>query len=139
MLLSIRKMQPSPENFSFKTTIAVLIFALGCLMSSARLVLEAPRGHTSDDVARRSDLRFAEIKAALPTHGVVGYIGTSQDSIEYYYLAQYALAPLVVDRSLNHSLIVGNFPFSPPQLPANVEVLRDFGGGVLLLANKGQN
>ena len=139
MLLFTRKMQPIPGNSSSKTTIAVLIFALGCLMSSARLVLEAPRGHISDDVALRSDLRFAEIKEALPARGVVGYFGSPGDSIDYYYLAQYALAPLVVDRSLNHPLIVGNFPSSPPQLPANVEVLRDFGGGVLLLANKGQN
>ncbi len=27
-----------------------------------------------------------------------------------YYLAQYALAPLVVDHSTNHALVVGNFP-----------------------------
>jgi hypothetical protein len=132
-------MQPSPGHFSSKTTIAVLIFVLGCLVSSARLVVEAPQGHIPDEVARRSDLRFAQIKAALPARGVVGYIGAPADSIDCYYLAQYALAPLVVDRSPNHPLIVGNFPSSPSQVPANLEVLRDFGGGVLLLANKDQN
>lgn len=131
-------MQPSPGHSSPKATTAVLVFVLGCLVSSARLVVESPRGHISDEVARQSDSRFAEIKAVLPTRGVVGYIGAPQDSIEYYYLAQYALAPLVVDRSLNHALIVGNFLSSPPQLPANVVVLRDFGGGVVLLSNKGQ-
>jgi hypothetical protein len=132
-------MQPDSGYSSSKTTIAVLIFVLGCLVSSARLVVEAPRGRVSDEVARQSDLRFAQIRAALPTRGVVGYIGAPQDPVEHYYLAQYALAPLLVDRSLNHPLIVGNFLSSPPQLPANVEVLRDFGGGVLLLANKDQN
>src|SRR5579871_1204001 len=132
-------MQRSLGNFSPKTAIAVLIFVAGCLLSSARLVLEAPRGYVPDDVARRSDLRFAEIKAALPARGVVGYAGAPADSIGYYYLAQYALAPRVVEHSLNHPLIVGNFPSSPPQLPANLEVLRDFGNGVLLLANKDQN
>ena len=70
--------------------------------------------------------------------GVVGYVGAPADSIECYYLAQYALAPLVVDRSPNHPLIVGNFPSSPSQVPENLEVLRDFGNGVLLLAGKGQ-
>jgi hypothetical protein len=116
--------------------IAVLIFVCGCLLSSARLVLEAPRSHVADDIAGRSDLRFAALKAALPTEGVVGYIGSSADSIGYYYLAQYALAPLVLDHSVNHPLIVGNFPSSAPQLPANLEVLRDFGNGVLLLATR---
>jgi len=123
-------------NFPVCLAIAVLLFVSGCLLSSARLVLEAPRGQIPDDVARRSDLRFAALKAALPAEGVVGYVGSSADSIGYYYLAQYALAPLVLDHSVNHPLIVGNFPASAPQLPANLEVLRDFGHGVLLLATK---
>jgi len=124
------------RDFPARLAIAVLILVCGCLLSSARLVLEAPRGHIPDEIARRSDLRFAGLKAALPTEGVVGYTGSSADSIGYYYLAQYALAPLVLDHSLNHPLIVGNFPFAAPQLPANLEVLRDFGNGVLLLASK---
>ena len=123
-------------NFPACLAIEVLIFVCGCLLSSARLVLEAPRGQIPDDVARRSDLRFAALKAALPTAGVVGYVGSSADSIGYYYLAQYALAPLVLEHSVNHPLIVGNFPSSAAQLPANLEVLRDFGNGVLLLATK---
>lgn len=132
-------MQRRSGNFCDATAIAVLVFVCGCLLSSVRLVLEAPHGHIPDVVAERSDLRFAEIKAALPTRGVVGYVGAAEDSIGYYYLAQYALAPLVVEHSLNHPLIVGNFPFSSPQLPSHLEVLRDFGHGVLLLANKDQN
>jgi hypothetical protein len=123
-------------HFPAYLAIAVLIFVCGCLLSTARLVVEAPRGHVADDLARRSDLRFASLKAALPPQGVVGYFGSSADSIGYYYLAQYALAPLVLDHSVNHPLIVGNFPASAPQLPANLEVLRDFGNGVLLLAAK---
>lgn len=139
MLLFPIEMQPSPLSFPSKTAVALVIFVAGCLLSSARLILEAPHGRAPDEVARRSDLRFAEIKAALPTRGVVGYIGAPADPIDSYYLAQYALAPLVVEHSLNHPLILGNFPSSSPQLPENLEVLRDFGHGVLLLANKGQN
>lgn len=129
-------MQPNLGTSSSKTAAAVLVFVLGCLLSSARLAIEAPRGHVPDEVARQSGLRFAAIKAALPTRGVVGYLGAPGDSIEYYYLTQYALAPLVVDRSLNHPLIVGNVPLSPTELPPDIEVLRDFGNGVLLLARK---
>jgi len=129
-------MHPNLGTSSSKAAVAILIFVLGCLLSSARLVVEAPRAHVPDEVARQSDLRFAGIKAALPTRGVVGYWGAPGDSIEYYYLAQYALAPLVVDRSLNHPLIVGNAPLSTAELPPDIEVLRDFGNGVLLLARK---
>jgi len=129
-------MQQASGKFPRFVTVAVLIFVTGCLFSSARLVLEAPRGPVVDIVARRSDLRFAELKTMLPQRGVVGYIGAPADSIGYYYLAQYALAPLVVDHSLNHPLIIGNFPSSPPVIPQNLRILRDFGNGVLLLANR---
>lgn len=54
-----------------------------------------------------------------------------------YYLAQYALAPLVIDNSRQHALVVGNFPASLPRdLPVNLQLIEDFGNGVLLFANK---
>lgn len=55
-----------------------------------------------------------------------------------YYLTQYALAPLVVDHSPNHSLVVGNFPSSSPLAfaSANLQVVKDFGDGVLIFANE---
>ena len=127
-------------RFSPRITIATTIFILGCLLSTARVVIEAPnpaRLH-SDDIQTRSDQRFADVKAALPQQGIVGYIGDSNSPADYY-LAQYALAPLVLDNSLNHSFIVGNFSTSPaPQnLPtAHLHLLKDFGNGVLLYANR---
>jgi hypothetical protein len=102
------------------------------------MLVQSPR--TAEDAAenqRRSGRRFAALREALPQRGVIGYIGQSQDSVGYYYLAQYALAPLVLDFSQNHPLVVGNFPTAPPQnLPVNLKLLRDFGNGVLLLANE---
>jgi hypothetical protein len=124
-----------------KTRIAALIFVLCCLLSTVRILKDAP-GPTRpsvDDIARRSDLRFAALRAALPQHGVVGYIGNPRNSAAAdYYLAQYALAPLVIDHSVNHPLVVGNFIDSPP-LPApsnNLRLVRDFGNGVVLFAGK---
>ncbi len=76
----------------------------------------------------------------LPESGVVGYVGESGPAADgSYYLAQYALAPLVVDRSANHALVVGNFATSQvSQSPAeNLRLLKDFGNGVLLFAAKG--
>lgn len=117
------------------------LFILGCLVSSARLIVNAPSAGSreTDVVAQHSDLRFSALRAALPRYGVVGYIGQSHNSTADYYLTQYALAPLVVDLSVNHPLVIGNFPSSPPPLQVEgLRLVRDFGNGVLLFAHEGK-
>ncbi|MBZ5685821.1 MAG: hypothetical protein LAP86_12385 [Acidobacteriia bacterium] len=78
------------------------------------------------------------MKTRLPATGVIGYIGESgNSSTPDHYLTQYALAPLVVDRSTHHAIVIGNFPLSPPSnLPPNLRLVKDFGSGVLLLAGE---
>ena len=126
------------KALSARLRVVILIFVFGCLLSTARVLRDAPGfGRLSTQaVAKRSDQRFAAIKASLPTHGVVGYVGDSSEPVADYYLAQYALAPLVIDRSPNHSLVVGNFPAAPPVAHEHLRLLTDFGNGVLLFANK---
>ena len=135
-------MQPLAQNLPTKTRLVLLIVIFCCLLSSARLVFEAPiLGHsTPDDVAQRSDLRFAQLKATLPQRGVIGYVGEAGESgVPAYYLAQYALAPLVLDRSPIHPLVVGNFPSSPPAASVGkLRLVEDFGDGVLLFAGEDQ-
>ncbi|HEV2397671.1 MAG TPA: hypothetical protein VGS27_12065 [Candidatus Sulfotelmatobacter sp.] len=120
---------------------AIVIFVVGCLVSIFRIAHDAPsavRLHP-DDIKDRSDKRFAALKTELPSHGVVGYVGESDDSaLPDYYLAQYALAPVVVDRGTKHPLVIGNFPHSQTA-PAEqgLTLLRDFGDGVALFANRG--
>lgn len=120
--------------------LALVIFIFCCLLSTARILREAPKPWRiqPDDIAQRSDQRFAAVKQVLPNRGVVGYIGEPGDSsLPDYYLAQYALAPLVVDRSIQHKIILGNFPSL--QVPISVPGLRkiqDFGNGVALLTNE---
>jgi len=112
-----------------------------CLLSSIRILHESPAlaYGRHDDVAERSDQRFAALKKQLPTAGIVGYVGDPTDSTpEDYYLTQYALAPLVVDASIGHQLVVGNFPSG--QIPASLPGLREvqnFGNGVVLLTTEG--
>lgn len=74
----------------------------------------------------------------LPERGVVGYIGEPGiRALEDYYLAQYALAPVVVDHSSEHGLVVGNFPGAKAFPPTeNLQLVRDFGNGVLLFRKK---
>jgi len=119
---------------------AILLFLACCLLSTAHILFQAPgpRRISSDDISQRSDVRFAELKARLPSRGVIGYIGEPGDSeIPDYYLTQYALAPLVVDFSANHSIVIGNFPSSRvPVIPPHLTPVEDFGNGVMLFAAK---
>lgn len=135
-------MQPLAENLPPRTRLVLLVFVFCCLLSSARLVIEAPIPGRSapDEVAQHSDLRFAKLKAALPQRGVIGYIGeTGESGVPAYYLAQYALAPLVLDRSPNHPLVVGNFLSSSAAAPfVQLRLVKDFGDGVLLFASEDQ-
>ena len=117
---------------------ALWIFVVGCLVSSARLIVDTPGlAQGRADNTQRMGQRFVALRTALPAHGVIGYVSQDKPGVEQYYLAQYALAPLVVDHSRNHSIVVGDFPTSKPtELPGNLELVRDFGDGVLLFANK---
>jgi len=130
----------STESASPRAKCAILFFTLCCLLSTIRILREAPNpAHlTPDDISKQSDRRFAAVKTRLPATGVIGYIGESgNSSTPDYYLTQYALAPLVVDRSTHHAIVIGNFPLSPPSnLPPNLRLVEDFGSGVLLLAGE---
>ena len=123
-----------------RTSLAILIFAFCCLLSTVRILGNAPRpGQLQpDSVAKRSDQRFAQLKAALPPRGVIGYIGEpGVAGTADYYLAQYALAPLVVDGSENHPLVIGNFPDrSNEPAPANLKLVGNFGDGLFLFSNE---
>ncbi len=120
--------------------IALVIFIFCCLLSTARILREAPKPWRMqpDDIAQRSDQRFSAVKQILPSSGVIGYVGApGESSLPDYYLTQYALAPLVIDRSIQHEVVVGNFPSLqiPPSIPGLREI-QDFGNGVVLLANE---
>jgi hypothetical protein len=132
------------DRNSKRNAAAILILVLCCLLSSGRLLMKSPglTHLTPDDISGRSDQRFAALKAALADpgaidRGVIGYIGEPGDSgLPDYYLAQYALAPRVVERTTNHALAVANFPASPRAIPPGLQLVRDFGNGVLLFSNK---
>jgi hypothetical protein len=128
-----------------KISITVVATVLLCLLSTARLLTETLREgrleNSAGYVARQSDERFADLRKVLPQRGVVGYVGDpGETSPADYYLAQYALAPLVVERSTEHWLVVGNFPASQSSPPSGIEksllLVRNFGNGLFLFARK---
>jgi hypothetical protein len=132
------------DQNSRRRTTAALIFVLCSLLSSGRIFWNArtpihARG-SSIDIARNSDQRFAVLKPSLPQRGVIGYIGEPGAMARGdYYLAEYALAPLVVDDSPNHPLVLANFPNEPLLAPPNLQLVKDFGNGVALFTNKDAN
>ena len=141
-------MQQTSSDLPRRISIAIAVFAACCLLSTVQMVVKTPGPsslkNSADTVTQGSDRRFAALKAALPERGVVGYVGESgADAVVLadYYLTQYALAPLVVDRSPNHPVVVGNFPSGPPAQPPqeNLRLVKDFGNGVLLFATKDSN
>jgi hypothetical protein len=128
------------DQRSRRVIIAALTFVVCSLLSSGRILWDARTPslvkNSSIDVAERSDQRFAAVKTFLPQRGVIGYIGEPGALARGdYYLAEYALAPLVVDDSTNHSLVLANFPDSPVSTPPSLQLGKDFGHGVALYAN----
>jgi hypothetical protein len=139
-------MQASPahDRLPFRQTIAALIFILCSLLSSGRVLRDARTpAHAKKgaiDISQRSDERFATVKMSLPQRGVIGYIGEPGALARGdYYLAEYALVPLVVNDSPNHPLVLANFPDAPLPAPAHMQLMEDFGNGVALFANKDAN
>jgi hypothetical protein len=122
----------------------VLLVIMMCLLSSWRLLKQAGQlhpGFSGEDTQSLYDKRFDDLRKMLPKHGVVGYFGdsqTDQPGVAHYYLTQYALAPLVVDNSIDHHFVVGNFADPNSTVPMNHDLVlvRDFGNGVILLENR---
>jgi hypothetical protein len=118
--------------------IALIIFAL---FVNAYILIESivfPERLTPD--VSRYENRFFALRQELPRRAVIGYISDDSADEEIskarLYIARYALSPLVIDRSLDYPLIVGNFRNTSPDLEIyrkqGLIPLRDFSNGVLL-------
>ena len=126
-----------------RVAVYVLTLVFVSLISSARFVAQSPRLEQplGDSPFGKYLTRFDELKKALPARGVVGYIddqGENPLGPGHYYAAQYALAPLVVEHSPEREFVVGNFTSSAKASawPKNLEVVRDFGQGVVLFRRR---
>lgn len=124
---------------------ALVLLVLTALLTNV-FYLRAGRapgpGVGREDIVTASENRFAELKRVLPRRGVVGYVSDQTDEsprLERYFLAQHALAPLIVVTGADRALVVGDFatPAGAARAAAGSLVLvRDFGDGVVLLRRK---
>lgn len=92
------------------------------------------------DWVERYEQRFIAVRQELPSGAILGYLSDSpaDDDARAYFMAQYALAPVVLTRDLQgRQLILGNFVSGrvDPDLLRGLGLIlaRDFGNGVVLL------
>lgn len=118
--------------------VLVTSLAVGCSLNLARFrkdVLDAP-----PDRAGNPDRRFEALRRELSGRQHVGYISDHEshgDPAERYFLAQLALAPVVVELDTSPDLVVGNFSWEgPPSVPPDLVLVHDYGDGVMLFTRR---
>ena len=88
--------------------------------------------------------RFEKIKDILPEQGIIGYFTNKEysadDDTRFYFLTQYALAPLIILRSTKPQVIIADvndsfniFEFSKKY---NCRLLKNFDDGILVFRKK---
>jgi hypothetical protein len=101
-------------------------------------------GFAYQDQISRYEARFAGLKTILPASGTVGYVTSEQlppEEAKFHWgLTTYALVPVQVAWTANHTLIVGNFPDLPDDAAAptieGASLVKNFGNGVMLFVRK---
>ena len=89
--------------------------------------------------------RLAELQAALPSNAILGYVTDIDDTQPVagamLFSAQYTLAPRLLQKGVNHDLILGNFTrpedFAAFGRQRGMRLERDFGNGVVLFKKAG--
>jgi hypothetical protein len=121
-------------------TVAVMLalYTVGSLVENIQRKVR--HGDRPDrDMIPLEDARFAELGAALPARGVVGYVSDSTDPSNEFDLfrTQYELAPRVLVRGERSPLVVGKFGTESALTDAcareRLAVAKDLGGGLYLL------
>jgi len=92
--------------------ISIISFAIISYLPIFLNLLLRPEELRIEDVSRYEQ-RFKSVKKVLPEHGVIGYRSDCNDMSDHckpgFYLAQYALSPIILDMSPKHALVLGNF------------------------------
>jgi hypothetical protein len=134
-------MAPPPKSESelkYRVRAGLILLLLIALLSSRELLRLTSHGQAGGSEAVAYIHRFDAIKKILPERGVICYtpdphvdVSTNKD----YFLAEYALAPLVLRTGTDCDLLVANFPGGSAQVRiSSPDYLldKDFGNGVAL-------
>lgn len=136
----------------FLSKLAVILVLFSALLANFNLLYSKSTALKLNLLGRDRitlhESRYEQLKNSLPRHGIVGYVSNLKaEDIRFdpgfgeYYFTQYALAPLVVSRSSEQSLVIGNFLPAASVTPAavtNMVLVQDFGDGIMLFRREGQ-
>ena len=134
---------PSPAPaLAWRARLALLLIGAAALVPAASITEQLLR----DGLAPRAAIhpvtlleqRLAPLREALRDQRAVGYLAPSGEDADQsatrLYVTRYALAPLLVgDRGAPLVIADG---VRPSELPADLEIARDFGDGLLLLRRR---
>lgn len=120
--------------------VAALYSALGFLLDAIKIDRK-----TFDDSSPTSTYarRFEAVRKELPPKGRAGYItdmAKDPGDLEFQ-LTQYALSPLVLEKSKTPRYIVGNMVKAPTAEFLDAQglmMVKDYGSGVILFEKKGE-
>jgi hypothetical protein len=140
-------------NYIFRGKIIILAILLYSLVSYVQFfeayssfpekiyskIIDFPCNSVTLNISRYEE-RFLQVKKMLPASGVIGYVTDSYnydyDSLSRIYVAQYALAPLIIVRSSKPSFIIGNhgekFAGKINNPNSDISLLVTYGDGLML-------
>src|SRR5215208_1326250 len=132
---------------TLRVTAGVLLLCVSAVVYSVEI---CRRTHVltkepPDNISLR-EMRLAELRKRLPARGRVGYVADESDRLDTprawrrFATTQYSLAPVILERTTEHELVVGVFD-DPGAIPAvsaggGLLVVEEFGGGVVLFKKK---
>lgn len=86
------------------------------------------------------DKGISLVRPSLPTSGTVGWYTDAPggaSALQEFYLAQYALSPVVVVNNTDQKLVVASIHSAQGKVTdPNLQLVRDFGNGIQLLRNR---
>lgn len=131
--------------------VLILLFAATSSMHWLRNVVSAMVKSTGVDEITAYEARYQELKHTLPPEIVVGYLSDpvppdlprseGRTHFKRFVLTQYALSPVIVVRSTEPDLVVGNFEshaHADTAAAFQLTLVHDFGDGVMLFRKKRQ-
>jgi hypothetical protein len=129
----------SPEglNYRIRLRAGLALVLLIALVSSRELLRLTSHGQAGGSEAVAYIQRFDLVKKVLPARGVICYTPdphTETNSVKDYFLAQYALAPLVLRTAGGCDLLIANLPgeSNHSRISSDYLLVQDFGNGVAL-------
>lgn len=134
--------QSSLPPWRAHAAVALLVAAamLPALAGAPQFAHWRPRARRVSEPISAFESRFAPLREALRDRVAVGYLAPAAiDTAEaagHLYLTRYTLAPLLVLDDRSQADIVADGVRDATRLPAHLEVVRDFGGGLLLLRQR---